>query len=108
MKDEAQGLLPFNGRPPFAGGSKTSEAAADSVVHSAGLMRAKVLRAIAASSNGATCDEIEVTLGMPHQTASARIRELAIAGQIADVGVVRLTRRKRRAVAWKVTEGGSR
>jgi len=93
-------IEPFNGRPPFVSGSETSEDAADSVAHTAGFMRAKVLRAIVAS-DGATCDEIEIALGMPHQTASARIRELVLAGHIADAGTVRLTRRKRRAVVWK-------
>jgi predicted transcriptional regulator len=37
-------------------------------------MRKKVLELVSQSPR--TCDEIEVALGMPHQTASARLTEL--------------------------------
>jgi len=48
---------------------------------------------------GATCDDVEVALGMKHQTASARIRELAQIGLIASRGV-RKTRSGRNATVW--------
>ena len=37
-------------------------------------------------AHGATCDEIEVALGMRHQSASARITELRRGGKIEAVG----------------------
>jgi len=56
---------------------------------------------------GATCDEVEQALGIPHQSASARIRELFLKGQI-DVAigldswpVQRRTRSGRKAYAWE-------
>lgn len=49
---------------------------------------------------GATCDEIEVALGLRHQTASARIRELVEAGKLVDSDERRPTRSGRDAVVW--------
>lgn len=40
----------------------------------------------------ATCDEVEVALGMSHQTASARLAEMKRAGQVQLTGVKRRTR----------------
>ena len=37
-------------------------------------------------AKGRTCEECEVALGMKHQTASARIRELVKAGLLEDTG----------------------
>jgi hypothetical protein len=42
------------------------------------------LVAICLSSCGATCDEIEVSLGLLHQTASAEIRKLVLLGKLSD------------------------
>ena len=53
---------------------------------------------------GLTCDEIEVIANMRHQTASARIRELFLAGKIVDSGERRVTRSGRNAVVWKLKE----
>lgn len=64
-------------RAPHARGSATSEAAARSVDAGLNAMQQEVLRAIEqAGSSGLTCDELEQQLGMRHQTASARVREL--------------------------------
>lgn len=49
------------------------------------------------AEDGATCDEVEVVLGLRHQTASARIRDLVIAKRIFDTGRRRLTRSGRKA-----------
>ena len=54
--------------------------------------------------NGATCDEVEQMYCMRHQTASARIRELFLAGKIVDSGERRATRSGRSAVVWKSKE----
>lgn len=88
----------FPAEPGFVAGSDTSEAAAESVRLDAGEMRARVLGYIRRVA--ATCDEIEVALGMRHQTASARIRELALLGRIVDSGIRRQTRSGRFAVVW--------
>lgn len=51
---------------------------------------------------GTTCDRLEVLLGMSHQTASARINDLARAGRIVDSGRREKTRTGRNAICWKV------
>lgn len=94
-----QGLLDFDA-PPFVRGSDTSEAAAEEIKPSAGHLRGLVAAHISGRSDGATCDEVEAALGMRHQTASARIRELALSGAISDSGKRRLTRSRRGAVVW--------
>ena len=53
---------------------------------------------LAAVGNGATCDEIEIALGMSHQTASARMRDLSRAKLILDSGAKRKTRTGRNAI----------
>lgn len=52
--------------------------------------------------HGATCDEVEASMELRHQTASARIHELMKAGSIVDSGTVRKTRSNRNAVVWVV------
>ena len=49
-----------------------------------------------------TCDSIEVTLGMRHQTASSAIRRLTIDGVVQWTGERRPTRSGRRALVWGV------
>ena len=91
--------LDFNRAPPYVRGSDTSEAAALSIEPLAGSLRAIVLSTLRVGG-AMTCDEIEVELAMRHQTASARIRELALAGHIYDDGQRRKTRSGRFAVVW--------
>lgn len=57
---------------------------------------------------GATDDEIEVALGLPHQTASARRRDLEKGGQIYNTSARRRTRTGTPAAVWRVrpTEHG--
>lgn len=55
---------------------------------------------IRSRSDGATCDEVEVALGMSHQTASARINELYRMCAIDPSGL-RKTRSGRNATIWK-------
>jgi hypothetical protein len=87
--------------PPFVRGSDTSEAAAQSMMHTVGQLRTRVHRVIESSPCGMTCDEVEVALKLRHQTASARVRELAIMGRIRDSGRRRKTRSGRSAVVWE-------
>jgi hypothetical protein len=49
---------------------------------------------------GATLDEVESELGLPHQTVGPRMRELALAAVIICNGAVRATRRGRNALVW--------
>jgi Fic family protein len=54
-----------------------------------------------------TCQELERLTSLTHQTASARLRELAMKGRIVDTGLRRLTKARRAAVVWRaiVDEG---
>lgn len=83
---------------------ETSIIAARSVAESADQMRSRVLVAIR-EAGGATCDEVEVSLGFRHQTASARIRELQLEGKVYDSGTRRKTRSGRPAVVWVEDDG---
>lgn len=88
--------------PPAARRSDTSVAAAKSVRTCTAKLRAKVRDAIAAKGDhGATCDEIEVATGLSHQTASARVHELAKLGGIEDSGRRRPTRSGRKAAVYR-------
>lgn len=55
-------------------------------------------------SRGATCDEIEISLGLSHQTASARCSELK-ERKLVRIGEKRKTRSGRSAAAL-VVDGG--
>lgn len=76
---------------PYVEGSDTSHAAA---VDYAKFLRAdmsRVYQCIFSSLDGMTCDEVEQTLSMRHQTASARIRDLVLANMVYDTGLRRKT-----------------
>jgi predicted transcriptional regulator len=85
---------------PFQRAHETSRLAAESAEPTAESMRVAVLDCIRGSGRGATCDEVEERLSMRHQTASARIRELAIRGLIRDSSLRRGTRSGRPAIVW--------
>ena len=86
---------------PSARGSDTSKAAAESVEHATGTLRATVLGVIKSwGAHGATCDEVELYTGLTHQTASARINELHKLSAINDSGRRRKTRSGRNAIVW--------
>ncbi|MCK1671065.1 hypothetical protein [Bradyrhizobium sp. 150] len=87
--------------PGFVSGSDTSEAAAASMDRSAGTLRAMIWkRAFEAGQSGVTCDEIEVHFDMRHQTASARIRELDLSGDLIKTERKRQTRSGRLALVY--------
>jgi hypothetical protein len=77
----------------------TSRAAADSMEPHVTDLAAKVLEAINVSPK--TCFEIETALGLSHQTASARIRELAMAGRVVDCGLRRRGPSGRNSIVWR-------
>lgn len=63
--------------PKYAAGSDTSFMAAENIAPLVSYLQSKVLEVILEEgTRGATCDEVEIALGMPHQTASPRINEL--------------------------------
>jgi hypothetical protein len=65
--------------------------------------RLRVLHLIA-TTGGAICDEIEVALRMPHQSASALITRLSRQGRLRDTGDRRPTRSGRPAIVWGVVQ----
>jgi hypothetical protein len=62
--------------------------------------RAEIIRSLQADGP-ATCDEMELRLGLTHQTCSARINDLFRAGTIVADGS-RPTRSGRRARVWRL------
>jgi hypothetical protein len=82
--------------PNYVAGSDTSLAAAEEIAGDAATLREKVWRHIAGTGSK-TCDEVEMDLRMRHQTASARIRELVLAGRLTNTGRRQLTRSGRLA-----------
>lgn len=90
--------------PGYVAGSDTSEDAASAV--NAATLRTRTRTPLAASPLGLTSDELEVITGWPHQTASARLRELVLAGEAVDTDERRLTRHGRRAVVRRHCDQG--
>jgi hypothetical protein len=89
---------PNNGKAPRVKRSKTSAAAGDSVEPSLASMEGQVLELFRMrAAHGCTDDEIEVELGMKHQTASARRRTLELKGFIVLSAMERPTRSGRMA-----------
>jgi hypothetical protein len=93
-------IVTYGGYPPFVAGSDTSAEAALQIAPDTNRLRRLVLEAIDAG-RGMTCCEVERNLGLRHQTASARIRELALKGRVVDSGERRLTASGRKAVVWR-------
>lgn len=96
---------------PAVVSSATSRAAARSIEAGRGTDKAAIWRYVHdQGEHGATCDEIEVALGLPHQTASARVREMVLAATddklrgLVRSGRTRATRSGRQAdvlLAWE-------
>jgi hypothetical protein len=85
------------------GGNAESTEAFESIKHYNSKVRELVRSHIQACGlDGATVDEIEIALGMSHQTASARATELKATGQIFDSGFRRETRSGRNAAVLVV------
>ncbi len=83
----------------------TSLAAYDSILPHASRLARQVYGVIA--RGGATCEECETALGMKHQTASARIRELKDKHLVRDSGRRRKTTSGRLAAVMVVYEVSS-
>jgi hypothetical protein len=92
--------------PGYVKGSDTSKAAARSVDNpsrSKKLARTKMLLRLAGRS-GLTSDELEVTTGWPHQTASALLRKMVLTGEAVDTDMRRRTRYGRMAAVRVLPE----
>lgn len=94
--------------PKYVAGSDTSLMAAENIAPMVTKLQNMVLDVVLAKgTEGATCDEVEVTLEMPHQTASARINELkendvetGRPQMLYDSGKRRKTRHGQLATVW--------
>lgn len=94
----------YGGFPPHEH-TETSRAAAEDIRSIAIPMRERVFAFIRSRGNyGAIDEEIEIALGMKHQTASARRRELVLKGRVVDSLKERLTRGGSRAAVWVVAQ----
>jgi len=101
MTDQQLTFDAYRGDAPFVRGSDTSESAAEQAAPFRMSLSNQVLAVIKrAGSHGVTDDEVEVRLDLRHQTASARRRELVLAGVIKDSGNRRPTRSGRQATVW--------
>lgn len=80
----------------------TKNSSASSTAYRGGIsVREKCLALIkAAGEEGLTTDALEVALGPPHQTISARVNELARDGLIADSGRTQITRWGKQAIVY--------
>lgn len=90
-------------RPVPTNGTDTSQASALELAHSGarGLYRKQIHGFIAdRGAAGATCDEVEVCLGIRHQTASCFLSFLRDDNFIKDSGTRRPTRTGRKAIVW--------
>lgn len=91
----------FNRVPPHVRKSDTSTEAAESLIPCIKGLTKEVFNFIK-DKGGATCDEVEVGLGLRHQTASSRIWDLSRKDFIIDSEVRRKTRSNRNAAVWVV------
>lgn len=83
----------------------TAKVAAARALPRSGSDRRRVLDHVAAQGSlGATDDELETALGLPHQTASARRNGLVADGWLVDSGRKRNTRSGTPAVVWISSE----
>lgn len=83
-------------------GQATQRGAAIDNYPRSGSQRARILMLLEATP--ATSDEIEAALGIPHQSASARINDLLNGGWILDTGQRRRTRSGSLAIAWTASD----
>ena len=91
----------YGGAPPSVE-QDTSAIAAASVRVPTHYMRSQVARYISVRG-GATCEEVEIGIGLRHQTCGPRIRELVQLGLVKDSGQRRPTRSGRGAIVWILT-----
>jgi hypothetical protein len=67
----------FNHSVAAHNGTDTSREAAEAIKGDLGRLQRLVLKTVAEAPDGLTCKEVEQITGLSHQTASARLNELA-------------------------------
>lgn len=72
----------FTGTPPHVRHSTTSQAAAEAIAPKVNTLQRQILALVRQHPLGLTRDDIEALTGLQHQTASARVRELFLAGHL--------------------------
>lgn len=109
VKPDNSPVMPLRKRAPSVKGSKTSEeSAATENVRLGERQRAVLAVLLEAGRVGKTDEEIEGALGLTHQSASARRRELVLAGLVRDSGARKRNRTGKRATVWSVLETRAR
>lgn len=108
-----QGFTPSSYGPPYPHAVPITKAPKSPVVQETSRQALKsqkdkaptdcgaILARLKQRRTGRTCDELETLLSMSHQTASARLRDLAMRGDIRDSGKRRKTRTGRTAIVWQ-------
>jgi hypothetical protein len=82
------------------GVSETSIAAYESQDPDAKARRERQILGYIETEDGATCWEVEIALGLLHQSASSMITRLRQAGHLVDTGERRPTNTGRMATVW--------
>lgn len=78
----------YGGMAPFEKGSDTSKAAAEAIQPDAARLRSLVIDAFKeAGERGLTSNEVELKLGLRQSTASARVREVVLLGNLVESGI---------------------
>jgi hypothetical protein len=111
VRDQNNQLFAIPGEPeaPYVKRSRTSRLAAMSQRPEKLKGDNEKVRAFIASraAQGATCDEVEAALNLPHQTASARVNGLRTMGEIVETKRTRDTRRGRKASVYTLPQFGA-
>ena len=94
-------LLETERRVPTQEQIITSRESRDQIKKKSNEYRKRIYDLIQAAG-GLTCDEVETTLDLRHQTASCFIRFLTQDGYLRDSGLKRHTRAGRSAIVWEV------
>lgn len=90
------------------GGNRESAEASASIEQDKARLRRMVVQFVRdRGERGATCDEIELGLGMSHQTTSARVTEAKAIGLLSRTEERRPTRSGRNAAVLVATEAGN-
>lgn len=84
-------------------GNQYSAAAHDTIKHRKQQDVSRILVVLHAHPDGLTCEEVEIQLGMKHQTCSARFTDMKKLGWIVECGK-RPTRSKRDAGVWRTVQ----
>lgn len=97
----------YRGEPPYVDGSDTSEAAAHTMVPSAGTLRALALRFyVSRLERGATDEEAQAGIPLDANTQRPRRRELELGKYVVRTDARRKTRSGCWAHVYEVTTAG--